>query len=62
MVQVSHLAPGEQPVERCNTEERTMVVSPSEAVVPFFGPELNASGRMPPEVRSDYAVSKRHAC
>jgi hypothetical protein len=50
MVQVSHLAPGEQPVERCNTEERTMVVSPSEAVVPFFGTELNASGRMPPEV------------
>jgi hypothetical protein len=49
MVQVSHLAPGEQPVERCNAEERT-VASPSEAVVPFFGAELNASGRMPPEV------------
>jgi hypothetical protein len=51
MVQVSHLAPGEEPVERCNTEERTTVVGPSaEAVVPFFGTELNASGRMPPEV------------
>jgi hypothetical protein len=46
MVQVSHLAPGEQPIERCNTEKRTTVVGPSEAVVT----ELNASGRMLPEV------------
>ena len=50
MVQVSHLAPGEQPIERCNAEERRTVVGPSEAIVPFFGTELNASGRMPPEV------------
>jgi hypothetical protein len=50
MDQVSHLAPGEQAIERCNTKERSTVAGPSEAVVPFFGTELNASGRMPPEV------------
>ena len=50
MIQVSHLAPGEQAIERCNTKERSTVAGPSEAVVPFFGTELNASGRMPPEV------------
>ena len=38
MVQVSHLAPGEQPVERCNTEERTMVVSSSRRSSRFSGP------------------------
>jgi len=50
MVTVSHLSPGEEPIERCNTEERTAVAGRSEAVVPFFGTELNASGRIPPEV------------
>ena len=49
MVQVSHLAHGEQPIESCNAEERTTVVGPSEAIVPFSGTDLNASGRMPPE-------------
>ncbi len=50
MVPVSHLSPGEQPIERCNIEERTAVAGLSEAVVPFFGTALNASGRMLPEV------------